>query len=520
MTRLPIPGSDDNQWGSILNEYLSQAHNADGTLKSSALSAGGAYTKPSGGIPSSDMSAAVQSSLGKADTAVRAVLPEKFGAVGDGVTDDTAAIQAAFNAAASAKGIVVFTATTYAISGQITLPNGGSADFGHSTIKATAAITGAMLVVGNLTSWWRNCFIRGGYFDCNNLAQDAISIPCALSSNVDFVTWINPTRHGLVLGEPTAALGSHELHVSKCKGDKTVNAATVPGSIGIWAQSKCNDATFTDNIMVGPDYSFVTEGGGNTHYSGHGYGISTSAQFPTAVFKDGGSENQYIGCYADTPASYGFWFTSSSWRWTIIGGRVYNNTNGVDNVVVGVHIDSVGGDPTDFSSIIGLKVVGATSSYRIATDYDGYIGSSKLRVVGCQTSNVVTPNLRIDNAISFNTSRLRMTGTAPTVGAGAALGTSPPAPTMRSNSRDQGGAVLAGTGSATTSGVLATVTFNNAFGIAPFVTLTEGNAATQALGLYVGTVTTTTFQICCANPPGTGLAAGSLVIYYAASTPA
>lgn len=32
-TRLPIPGSDDGQWGAILNDFLAQAHNADGSLK-------------------------------------------------------------------------------------------------------------------------------------------------------------------------------------------------------------------------------------------------------------------------------------------------------------------------------------------------------------------------------------------------------------------------------------------------------------------------------------------------------
>lgn len=33
MSRLPTPGQDSGQWGSILNDYLSQAHNSDGTLK-------------------------------------------------------------------------------------------------------------------------------------------------------------------------------------------------------------------------------------------------------------------------------------------------------------------------------------------------------------------------------------------------------------------------------------------------------------------------------------------------------
>ncbi|HMH31065.1 MAG TPA: glycosyl hydrolase family 28-related protein, partial [Methylomirabilota bacterium] len=33
MSRLPTTGSDDNQWGDILNDYLLQEHNANGTLK-------------------------------------------------------------------------------------------------------------------------------------------------------------------------------------------------------------------------------------------------------------------------------------------------------------------------------------------------------------------------------------------------------------------------------------------------------------------------------------------------------
>ncbi len=35
--RLPIPGSDKGNWGQILNDYLSQSHNPDGTLKAGAV---------------------------------------------------------------------------------------------------------------------------------------------------------------------------------------------------------------------------------------------------------------------------------------------------------------------------------------------------------------------------------------------------------------------------------------------------------------------------------------------------
>ncbi len=38
MSRLPTPGGDRGNWGQILNDYLSQAHKPDGTLKDNAVS--------------------------------------------------------------------------------------------------------------------------------------------------------------------------------------------------------------------------------------------------------------------------------------------------------------------------------------------------------------------------------------------------------------------------------------------------------------------------------------------------
>lgn len=37
MSRLPTPGQDEGQWGDILNDFLAQVHNTDGTIKDNAI---------------------------------------------------------------------------------------------------------------------------------------------------------------------------------------------------------------------------------------------------------------------------------------------------------------------------------------------------------------------------------------------------------------------------------------------------------------------------------------------------
>lgn len=60
MTRLPTPGGDEGNWGDILNDFLSQTHNSDGTLKDKVISA-------------SNLSDAINATLDVAQTAVQTV---------------------------------------------------------------------------------------------------------------------------------------------------------------------------------------------------------------------------------------------------------------------------------------------------------------------------------------------------------------------------------------------------------------------------------------------------------------
>lgn len=58
MSRLPVPGSDQDVWGNILNDFLQRAHNEDGTLRP---------------ISRTLLDSSTQTSLAKADSAVQSV---------------------------------------------------------------------------------------------------------------------------------------------------------------------------------------------------------------------------------------------------------------------------------------------------------------------------------------------------------------------------------------------------------------------------------------------------------------
>lgn len=79
MSRLPIPGQDKGTWGGVLNDYLTQSHNADGTLANNVVGASqlqdssvtitklvdGTITasKLAGNIPSTKLDSATQTQL-------------------------------------------------------------------------------------------------------------------------------------------------------------------------------------------------------------------------------------------------------------------------------------------------------------------------------------------------------------------------------------------------------------------------------------------------------------------------
>lgn len=66
MARLPIPGGDIGNWGEILNDFLSQTHNSDGSLKNNAVSG---VSLQDGGVSEIKLASAVQAKLNTAPSA-------------------------------------------------------------------------------------------------------------------------------------------------------------------------------------------------------------------------------------------------------------------------------------------------------------------------------------------------------------------------------------------------------------------------------------------------------------------
>jgi hypothetical protein len=115
-----------------------------------------------------------------------------FGAVGDGTTDDTAAIQAAIDALPSSGGVVYLPAATYVVNGTLNLTDkenvrlrgDGAANAVYQAVSTKGTILKRVSGTGLILDWsasaatqsLRGCGIEGITFDGNNLATTVVRL--------------------------------------------------------------------------------------------------------------------------------------------------------------------------------------------------------------------------------------------------------------------------------------------------------------------------------------------------------
>jgi hypothetical protein len=122
--RLPTVGGDDGNWGQILNDFLSVTHKSDGTLKDNSVTVSTILGLGAAAVMSTAQIAADNALTSRYVRHGDLVINVKdYGAVGNGTTDDTLAIQNAIDASAFGNTIY-FPTGTYIVSNTIKLLKG------------------------------------------------------------------------------------------------------------------------------------------------------------------------------------------------------------------------------------------------------------------------------------------------------------------------------------------------------------------------------------------------------------
>jgi len=345
MTRLPIPGSDAGTWGNILNGFLEVAHNADGSLQTSAVAqAGGAtsvnsvapnngnvtltaanvgalsssaaaggdlagsYPNPSvaringvsvSGTPSGGQALVATSSTAAGWSSVSGTTDwinvKTYGAKGDGTTDDTAAIQTALNAAAAGQTVYV--------------PNG------TYITSAPLVIPQAVTIVGPSGA------TQSGDLSSNDWG--AVLKPSASWSTTLPVSGVITFIDGN--GTTSASLGRMSIHDLWIDG--TNSPANVDG-IAAWGSM---DAVSLIRVGV-----YKPSGRGVGLYSNTNF---TSSNFPdgwhldTVIVQSAGSDGFHgsfvdctaYNCHAQSCAGDGFYVAGGNNRWIACRGDLCAN---------------------------------------------------------------------------------------------------------------------------------------------------------------------------------------------------
>ncbi|HSX06738.1 MAG TPA: glycosyl hydrolase family 28-related protein [Candidatus Saccharimonadia bacterium] len=184
--RLPIPGSDDNAWGDLLNQFLQIEHNADGTLK--LRSDGTFYAKPNGGIPANDLASSVQSSLAAANAAAQiggdlggtATLPRVAKLQNVALNASTPTNGQVLNFDSGANAWVPGTVSSTTVSDATTLTKGIiqlAGDLGGGGTGGTSLASGPIITAGAITGG------TGGKIASNTITDLNISSSAAIAKS-------------------------------------------------------------------------------------------------------------------------------------------------------------------------------------------------------------------------------------------------------------------------------------------------------------------------------------------------
>lgn len=140
--------------------------------------------------------------------------PQQFGAIGDGIADDTAAVQAALN---SDKGIVVIKAGTYNVKSMLSITNNVCVYMANNAILKATADMDSVISIDNTNvpagptalSSYVHFSINGGQIDGNGKAKYGIKATHYHRSSVKGMCIFGFTTHGIHCKDEPAETGAY-----------------------------------------------------------------------------------------------------------------------------------------------------------------------------------------------------------------------------------------------------------------------------------------------------------------------
>lgn len=316
---------------------------------------------------------AVAATSGKVDKGTLAITVKDYGAVGDGVTDDTAAIQSALTAARAAKARLLFEyGKTYIVSGTLN-PLGVRVEGFGATLRTQAGVT---------QTW--NSFQSSGACTITDLTIDLnkanTSAPASDTQGVGiYIATTSAGYSGVTVLRNVRVINGHQVGIRVSSSTSVTDASTLTAwasavidgcyvdscKWGVWVKGvwgvTLRDVQVTSCTADGI-YDYASRGtqviGGRTSGNG-GHGFVSQYGYETNVLGLGATGNTGSGI------TFGGGSTTitEGRRFTITGCRA--NNNGVHGIDLDPTKSGAGATPVAVFATVASNVANSNASHGI-----------------------------------------------------------------------------------------------------------------------------------------------------------
>lgn len=322
---------------------------------------------------------------------------KQYGAKGDGITDDTTAIQNAINAAATGS-VIFFPAGTYLVSSTIQLVAelaylGTTGSYGSSTIKQKNSSN--LPAVLAASGWYNNNTFSDNPVRIENLLIDGNNSNNTTSHGIVLMNYDSIIRECTVINAPGCGIVISSINrsggtLSNTAVENRIESCKISGAgtHGIWIHDSGNNATdgYLDSCIV----SGTTQDGIHMD-TAVGWFIQHNHTYATAM-----NAYELLNCYStyvignevdgygnSGTANYysGIGMTLIGPRASIIEGNTINVNQETNDSSTYQHLNVTGGGSTDTHAIvIGNHILG------------GYVSTTSTTSITSGTTTACTPN--------------------------------------------------------------------------------------------------------------------------------